>query len=350
MKRGNESKIAAFREQITKIKEDIAQKKTKPVYILMGEESYFIDVVTKEFEDNFIGEDGFREFNQTVLYGKETSVEDIISVARSYPMMAERRLVILKEAQQFKDLELLETYISKPVSSTVLVICYMHKKLEAKKTATKKMLSSKNVYTFVAERLNEDDIINWISISFKRKQIQIDLKASIVLHELIGNDMSRLHSEIEKMSLSLEPGSEVKVEEVSGSVFMSKEYGPFDLQSALSKNNRERAYKIMHYFSQPRNIDMLPVILSSLYSFICKIMIYHTEASRQNIKKPADIYNYTKVFDLNEFSNAVRVYSFDRCKKIIRVLHETDLKLKGVDMAGTDKTGLMKELVYHLLN
>lgn len=350
MRRTEMSKMELFKERIKKLKSDIAQKQLKPVYILMGEESYFIDVLLKEFEENLIDEDGFKEFNQTVLYGKEATIEDIISIARSYPMMADRRLVILKEAQQFKDLDMLETYITKPVSTTVLVICHMHKMIEAKKTKIKNILASKNVEVFRAERLEENDIIDWIKIHFSRKKIRIDSKAAIVLYELIGNDMMRLYSEIEKMSISLEPGSEVKVEEISGSVFNSKEYGPFELQTALTNNNHERAYKIMQYFSQPRNIDMLPVIIAGLFSFFCKIMTFHTEASRNNIKQESDIRKFLNVYDLKEFVKATRIYDFGRCKKIIHLLHQTDMKFKGVDMAGTDKTGLVKELVYHLLH
>lgn len=331
------------------LKADIESLNLKPVYILMGDEGYFLDLLSDMFE-KLIPDDGFREFNFNVLYGKEATAEDVISIARSYPMMADRRVVILKEAQQFKDWEKLATYIQKPVETTVLVIVHRNGAIDGRKKWAKDVLNGPKSEVFESVRLDENRIIDWIITHFKRHRIKVDLKAAIILYELIGSDMSRLYNEIEKMVISLPPNSEVRVEEITGSVGMSKEYSPFDLQTALINRNVERSYRIMHFFSKPPAVEQLPVIIATLYSFFGKIALFHRLASSGKIRSKNDAFKYIRVYDMDEFIRATKVYSFDKCKQVIHLLHTTDLKFKGVDSGTADKAALLKEMVYHILH
>jgi DNA polymerase-3 subunit delta len=331
------------------LKADIESLKLKPTYVLMGDEGYFLDLLSDMFE-KIIGDDGLREFNFNVLYGKEANAEDVISIARSYPMMADRRVLILKEAQQFRDWEKLATYIQKPVHSTVLVIVYRNGTIDGRKKWAKDILQGKYVEVFESKRLDENRIIDWIITHFKRHRIKVDLKAAIILYELIGSDMARLYNEIEKMVIALPPNSEVRVEEITGSIGMSKEYSPFDLQGALINRNVDRSYRIMQFFSKPPAVDQLPVIIATLYSFFCKIALFHRLASSGKIRSKNDAFQYIRVYDMDEFIRATKVYSFDKCKQVIHLLHTTDLKFKGVDSGTADKAALLKEMVYHILH
>jgi len=331
------------------LKADIESLKLKPVYVLMGEEGYFLDLLSDMFE-KLIGDDGLREFNFTILYGKEISAEDIITTARSYPIMTDRRVLIVKEAQHFRDWEKLVSYIQKPVESTVLVMVYRNGMIDGKKKWAKNILQGKHVEVFVSRRLDENRIIDWIISHFKRHKIKVDLKAAIILYELIGSDMARLYNEIEKMVIALPPNSEVRVEEITGSVGLSKEYSPFDLQKALVNRNMDRSYRIMQFFSKPPAVEQLPVIIATLYSFFCKIALYHRLASSGKIRSKYDVLKYIKVHDMDEFIRATKVYSFGKCKEVIHLLHTTDLKFKGVDSGTADKAALLKEMVYHILH
>ncbi|MCX7744061.1 MAG: DNA polymerase III subunit delta [Flavobacteriales bacterium] len=331
------------------LKADIESFKLKPVYVLMGAEGYFLDLISDMFE-RLIPDDGFKEFNFNVLYGKDATAEDVISIARSYPMMADRRVLILKEAQQFKDWEKLATYIQKPVDTTVLVLVHRNGAIDGKKKWAKDILNGPRVEVFESVRLNENRIVEWIITHFKRHRIKVDSKAAYVLYELIGSDMSRLYNEIEKMVISLPPNSEVRVEEITGSVGMSKEYSPFDLQSALINRNKDRAYRIMHFFSKPPAVEQLPVIIATLYSFFCKIAMFHRLASSGKIRSKNDAFKFFRVYDMEEFIRATKVYDFYKCKQVIHLLHITDLKYKGVDSGTADKAALLKELIYHILH
>lgn len=331
------------------LKADIESYKLKPVYVLMGDEGYFLDLISDMFE-KLIGDDGFKEFNFNVLFGKETSAEEVISIARCYPMMADRRVLILKEAQQFREWEKLAQYIKKPVDSTVLVIVYRNGTIDRRKKWAKDVLISPKVEVFESVRLDENRIIDWIVTHFKRHRIKVDLKAAIILYELIGSDMSRLYNEMEKMAIALPPNSEVRVEEITRSVGMSKEYSPFDLQAALINRNVERSYRIMYFFSKSPAVEQLPVIIATLYSFFCKIALFHRLASSGKIRSKNDAFQYIRVYDMDEFIRATQVYSFDKCKQVIHLLHTTDLKFKGVDSGTADKAALLKEMVYHILH
>jgi DNA polymerase-3 subunit delta len=337
-------------EEFRRIQQDILNKRYKPVYILSGTESYYIDLLTQHFENDVISEEEFKEFNLNIVYGKDTTAEGIISIAKSYPMMAERRLLIIKEAQSFKDLDLLESYILKPVASTILVICYKHGKIDSRKKALKNILSAKNIEVFVSDKLNENEIIDWIAKQFNRRKIKIDLKAAFILYELMGDNLSLIYNEIEKMTIALPPGSEVRAEEISSNIGSSKEYNAFELQAALINKNIERSYKIINYFSLPSNQKEIPMIIGALHSFFVKILIYHIEFSKGKIKRDGDVYNYFKVFDLNEFIKATKKFHFKKSQDIIHQLLITDLKFKGVDHTSSDRSGLLKELVFKILH
>ncbi len=324
-----------------------------PVYFLQGEEPFFIDNIIEHIETNALDE-AQKSFNQYILYGKEADLTTIIGTARKYPMMGERQVVIVKEAQEMKgwnkedSQSLMTNYLENPLPSTVLVFGYKYKTLD-KRTRISKSLA-KHAVNLVSKRIYDNQIPSWIQGYAKARNVSISQKATMLLSENIGNNLQRLANEIEKLLLNVDEGSEIDENAVHRYVGISKEFNVFELQGALSAGNFPKALKIVNYFgANPANHPMV-LTLANLFSYFSKILMIHQ--SRDKEKNAVAKLIGVHPFFAGEYLNATKHYSLDQVKRNIQLIHEVDLKSKGVgfNLSKDKESGLLRELLYQLMH
>jgi len=258
-------------EAVKAIVTDIKQKNLKPVYFLMGEEPYYIDKISDFIADNVLTEDE-RGFNQMSLYGKETSIDEIVSNAKRFPMMAEHQVIIVKEAQELsRTIENLISYVENPQPTTVLVICYKYKKLDKRKKLYKAV--QKNGVLFESKKLYENQVADWIRKVLNGKKYQISPKASALLVEFLGTDLSRINNELEKLFLVVPLGSEITPAHIEEHIGISKDYNNFELKKAIGERNITKAGKIVTYFSQNPKDNPFVLTVTLLHSFFTPAIV-----------------------------------------------------------------------------
>jgi DNA polymerase-3 subunit delta len=328
------------------VMEDLKNRVFKSMYLIMGEETYFIDQISNYLQNNLLPESD-RTFNQIIFYGKDTDVLNIISAARKYPMMATHNVVIIKEAQSLKNIEQLLHYVEKPLASTILIINYKYKNLD-KRTALYKSIMSKGL-VFESNKIYEDQIPAWIEKYLKGKGYSIELNASMMLVEFLGNDLSKIAGELDKLIITL-PQNQKKItpEHVESNIGISKEYNNFELQKALILKDDLKAYRIAIYFGDNQKNTPFAVTIASLYYFFSKLIAFHylKDASRNEIASELKINPYF----LNDYIQGYKVYPIDKSLKIISVLREYDLKSKGIGNYSATPGDLLKELIFRILN
>jgi DNA polymerase-3 subunit delta len=328
-----------------KILAELKNRHYSPVYFLMGEESYFIDILTDYIADNVLSE-AERSFNQMILYGKDTDVNAIITAARRFPMMAQYQVVIVKEAQQVKKIEDLQHYVNQPLASTILVVNYKYKKID-KRTRFYKLLNEKGV-VFESEKLYEDKIPAWITGWLEQKGIQIEPKASVMMVDYLGNDIGKIVNELDKLLLILPPGSTlITALLVEQNIGISKEYNTFELNKAIVAREILKANRIIQYFSKnPKNNPMV-LSLSSLYYFFSKLLLFHClkDKSRENVTKSLGI----STFFIPEYQLAAKNYPVNKVINVVSLLREYDLKSKGSGSMASEGD-LLKELVFKIIH
>jgi DNA polymerase-3 subunit delta len=324
---------------------DIQNKKFEKVYFLHGEEGFFIDEITKALVENVL-EEHERDFNQAIMYGKDSEVLNIISEAKGYPMMAERKLVIIKEAQDLKDFDLLESYFENPSDRTVFVINYKHKTFDTRKKIAK--VVAKNGLIFKSDKVKEYHLAQWISTYVKSVGYGITSKASILLSEFLGNDLSRITNELEKLFLLLEKGTDINDVHIEENIGISKDYNPFELVNAISVRDVTKAFKIANYFEHNPKAGDLMVVIPSTFNFFTKLMRIHF----LNNKSSEGVAAALKVhpFVATQHINATKVYNPKKIASNIAILHEYDLKAKGIGNSSFSQGELMREMIYRLLH
>lgn len=327
------------------ILKSLRAKQYKPVYFLMGEEPYFIDQVSDYIEQNVLDE-GEKEFNQTILYGREVDVLSIISAARRFPMMAEHQVIIVKEAQNIRDIEALQPYIEKPLDSTILVICYKYKTLDKRKTFTKKV-NEKGI-VLETKKLYADKIPAWITAYLKPKNYGIQPKAAVMLAEYLGNDLSRIVNELEKLSITVKPGSEITPGDVSSNIGISKDFNVFELQEALGRKDILKVNLIAKFFAANPKDNPLIVTLATLFGFFSKILVYHYLQD----KSPRSVAEALKInpFFTKDYESAARHYSARQSMDAIGLIREFDLRSKGVEGGSASDGELLKELLFKIMH
>lgn len=255
-------------DEVVKIVNDIKIGNIKPIYFLMGEEPYYIDKLSDFIEENVLAEDE-KGFNQTVLYGRDVTIEDIIGTAKRYPMMAERQVVIVKEAQDLsKTIDKLESYAENPMLSTVLVICYKYKTLDKRKKVTKELTKSGIVYE--SKKLYENQVGEWIKRVLQGKNYGIEPKASAMLVEFLGTDLSKINNELEKLQIILPKGSTITPKDIEENIGFSKDFNNFELINALGSKNQLKAYQIVNYFAENEKANPLVVTTGTVFGFFCE--------------------------------------------------------------------------------
>ena len=324
---------------------EIRNKKFEKIYFLHGEEPYFIDVLTKAIQDNAL-EESERDFNQSILYGKDAEVLSLISELKSYPMMAERRLVILKEAQYFKAIEQLESYLENPVTSTIFVICYKYKTFDARKKTLKNAL--KNGVVFKSEKVKEYQLAEWIQQYIKTTGYELTSKACMLLIESLGNDLGRIVKELEKLAVLIEKGTIINENHIEENIGISKDYNVFELTNAVANKDNLKALKIVDYFEHNPKAADLVFVISNLFKFFSQIMRIHflPNKSREAVAQALGVHPFVA----GELTNAKNKYDPRKIAANITLIHEYDLKSKGVGNTSATQGELMREMVYQLIH
>ncbi|MRT91892.1 DNA polymerase III subunit delta [Ancylomarina sp. 16SWW S1-10-2] len=325
---------------------NIKKQKYAPIYFLMGEESFYIDKITDYILANALPE-AERDFNQTIFYGKDANIANILDTARRFPMMATRQLVVVKEAQLLKDIEFLDSYIKNPLKSTILVINYKYKSLDKRKVFTKNI--AKYGILFESKKIYENQLPDWIAKYASNLKLKIDTKAGILLSEFLGNDLSKISNELDKLSINIPKGSTITAEEIEKNIGISKDFNNFELQNALGKKDVVKANQIINYFSTNEKNKPIFVTIALLYSYFSKILKFHFLKNKTNDKLIASALGVNPYF-VKDYKSAARLYNPRKVVSIIKLLREYDLKSKGIGNVSSKNGDLLKELIFKTLH
>lgn len=316
-----------------------------PVYFLTGEEPYYIDAISDFVEENILT-DVEKEFNQTVVYGRDTDVISLISMAKRYPMMANHQVLIIKEAQDIKNIEELLPYIEKPLSSTVLVVNFKYRKIDKRKTFFRQI--DKNGVLFESPKLYDNKVGAWINNYVKEKGYSISPKANAMLAEFLGSNLSKIVNEISKLLINIPDNATINDELVEKNIGISKDYNIFELQNAIGSKNVLKANQIANYFGANPKENSIVKTISMLFPFFMKLLVYHQlkDRSKNNIASALSI----SPFFVQDFQLAARKYNVKKLHRNISLLREYDLKSKGVDSVSPSEGELLKELLYKIIH
>jgi len=330
-------------EEILKNVED---KKFYPIYLLMGEEPYYIDKITEALERHVLEEDQ-KPFNLNILYGRDQDASAVDHMARRFPMGATHNLVIIKEAQNLSNIDNLVFYANNPLNSTVLVICYKHKEFDKRKKVYKAI--QKTGLIFDSKRVYDDKIPRWIINYLSQKNCRIEPNAAMILNEYLGNDLSKIANELDKLLVTLPTGeSKITPEHIEKNIGISKEYNNFELMKALARRNLAKCYRIVHYFSENPKDNPLSQTISSLFYFFSKILALHfmDGQSSRDIATTLQVH----AFFVPDYQQAARSFSKRKTVEIISILREFDLKSKGLGGGNASEAYLLKEMIFRILH
>ncbi len=311
----------------------------KPIYFLMGEEAYYIDAISDYIEKTVLSEEE-KGFNQMVLYGRDVTIDDIVGNAKRYPMMAERQVVIVKEAQDLsRTIENLVSYVENPQPTTVLVFCYKYKKLDARKKLSKAV--KKSGVLFESKKLYDNQIPDWIKRTLASKGYTISPKAAQMLTEFLGTDLGKINNELEKLQLILKPGEQITPQVIEENIGISKDFNNFELQNAIGERDIKKAFSIIQYFAQNPKNNPIVMTVSLLYGFFVKVLKYHSLTNKASAAKELGVNPYF----LKDYEKAARNYPMKKVSGIIATIREVDMKSKGVGAANMSQGDLLKELL-----
>ena len=333
-------------DEVLKIIKDIQSGILKPIYFFMGEEAYFIDKLTSYMEQNILSDEE-KGFNQMVFYGRDVSIEDIVSQAKRYPMMADKQVVIVKEAQELsRTIDRLESYLENPQPTTVLVFAFKYKSLDKRKKVTK-LLAAKGV-VFESKKLYENQVGAWVSRVLSGKGYKIDPKAAEMLVAFLGNDLGRIANELEKLEIILPKGTIISPDHIEENIGISKEFNVFEFRKAIGHRNQLQAYKIANYFANNPKDNPLVMTTSLVFSFFSQLLEYHGLKD----KSPANVSKVLKVnpYFLSDYDIALKNYPMRKVSAIISQLRIIDLKSKGVNANAISQGDLLKEMLFHIFN
>ena len=332
--------------EINQIVADIRDGNLKPIYFLMGEEPYYIDKISNYIEDHVLDESE-KGFNQVVMYGRDVSVEEIIASAKRFPMMAERQVLIVKEAQDLsRTIEKLVPYIENPQPTTVLVINYKYKKIDKRKKLYK--ATAKNGLIFESKPLYENQVADWIRRVLGGKKYQAEPKAAQMLVEFLGTNLSKISNELDKLMSIVPQGTIITPDHIEQHIGISKDFNNFELRKAIGEKNILKANRIIHYFAQNPRHNPLVMTISLLNSFFTQLLIFHglKNKSREHVAKALGIRPYF----VNDYSTAARYYPMKKVAQIIHLLRDADMKSKGVNANNQSQSDILKELLFKIMH
>jgi DNA polymerase-3 subunit delta len=329
---------------LDKLFADLKKGIYKPIYWLEGEEEFFIDEVI-QFAENRILPEAEKSFNQSVFYGRDSTWSDVVNACRRYPMFAERQVVILKEAQSMRDIEKLEGYIEKPLDSTLLFVAYKNKKVDGR-TKLAKLLKQKAVFV-TTKKLYDNELPEWTNDLVRSKGFTITNKALFLLVDHIGNDLSRLNNEIDKLTLNLSKSKNITEDDIETFVGVSKEFNVFELQQAIAHKDLYKAIRIIQYFEANPKAAPIQLIFPSLYNFFSKVQIIYSVPARDERSVAAAI--GVNGFFVKDYLQTATRFSAHEVEKLILLLHQYNLRAIGINDAGTTDALLLKEMVVKMI-
>ncbi len=326
---------------------DLKKRSFKPIYFLYGNEPYFIDQITDYIENNLLDE-AEKGFNQVVLYGRDVSIDAIVSQAKRFPMMADYQVVIVKEAQHLaRTIHQLEAYVDQVQPTTILVFNYKYKSPDKRKSVFKKM--AKVGVLFESKPLYENQVPAWISNYVKTKAFTIEPKASLMLVEFLGTELSKITNELQKLFIVLDSGSTITPEIVEKNIGISKDYNNFELRHAIGSKNIVKANQIITYFAQNPKSNPTVMTISLLNSFFTQLLQYHALPNKTNPKAVAAALRVNPFF-VKDYTLAGKNYPMRKVSQIIAYLREADLKSKGVGARDLPQADLLKELLFKIMH
>lgn len=324
---------------------DIKNRKFKPVYFLMGEEAYFIDIISDYIEDNVLPEEG-RGFDQMVLYGRDVTIDDIVGNAKRFPMMSEYQVIIVKEAQDLsRTIEKLVDYVKQPQPSTILVFNYKYKTIDKRKTLYKTL--NKAGVVFESKKLYENKVPDWIKRVLASKNYTIAPKAAQMLVEFLGTDLSKINNELNKLQIVLPKGTQITPEHIEENIGISKDFNNFELRKAIGDLDVKKAQQIVKYFAENPKDNPMVVTVSLLFAFFSQLLQFHGLADK-NPRNVASTLGINPYF-VNEFINAAHNFPMKKVSAVIATLREFDVKSKGVGSNAISQGDLLKELVVKIV-
>ena len=330
---------------VDKIINDWKKKSFKPVYWFEGEEEFFIDKAVEYAEHNILSESE-ASFNLSVFYGKDANWADIINACKRYPMFAERHVVLLKEAQQMRDIEKLESYIDNPLSSTILVVSYKDKKLDARKKFAK-LVKEKGVMVST-KKMYDKELPQWTQELLQAKGLTISPKGLALLVDHIGNDLTRIENEIDKLSVNLGKRTNITEDDIEKYIGVSKDFNVFELQTAMAAKDLSKCIRIIQYFEANPKAAPIQLVLPSLYSFFSKVfMVFGANAQDERAIATAIGVN---PFFMKGYMQAARLYTYPGVEKALLLLHNYNLKSVGVGSIGTEDASLLKEMIVKIMS
>ncbi len=317
----------------------------KPVYFLMGEESYYIDKLSDYLIDNVVKEED-QAFDQTVVYGKDVDIDTVINLAKRYPMMSDYQLVVVKEAQQIKSYDRLSFYLQNPLPSTILVFCYKYGTMDKRRavfTAIQKVGA-----VFESKKLYDNQVAGKVMEIASEKGLTLDVKSANIIADFLGADLGKISNEIDKLQIALPQGATVTPADIERNIGISKDYNNFELVDALATKNVERANKIVDYFEQNKNNNPLVMTIAVLFSFFSNLLIYNTLAdkSKMNVASTLKI----NPFLVGRYQNAAAYYNTAKLMRIISYIRETDAASKGAGDLLMNESELLKLLIFKILH
>jgi len=328
---------------------ELKKRQYRSVYFLMGEEPYFIDVISDYIAENVLAEQE-RAFNQVVMYGKDTNVYSVVDAAKRFPMMAQQQVIIVKEAQTLKEIDKLQFYIEKPLQSTILVICHKYKSVAKNTKLYKALDNSANVAVLDSKKMYDNQVPAWIDGYLKERGYTIVPAAATLLTEYLGTELSKVANELNKLIILPIPDKKITLEIIEKNIGISKDYNVFEFQKALGAKDILKANRIVDYFARNPNSNPMVLVISSLYSYFVKILTYHYLPD----KSQSAVASALKVppFFVKDYEAAARKYSAPKIIQIISILREYDLKSKGIgnNSTSTSDGDLMKEMTYKILH
>ncbi|MFY8182307.1 MAG: DNA polymerase III subunit delta [Flavobacterium sp.] len=333
-------------DEVVKIINDIKSGNIKPIYFLMGDEPYYIDKLTEYIEQNVLQEHE-RDFNQTILYGRDVTIEDVVGNAKRFPMMADRQVVVVREAQELsRTIDKIESYVENPQPTTVLVFAYKYKTLDKRKKVTK--LLDKHGVVFESKKMYDNQVGTWISRVLQGKGYSIEPKANAMLVEFLGNDLSRISNELNKLQIILPKGHTINPKDIEENIGFSKDFNVFELQNALGSRNQLKAYQIAQYFADNPKDNPMVVTTSLVFSFFIKLLKYHGLKDK-NPKNVAAVLGVSPFF-LKDYDVALKNYPMKKVSSIVATLRDIDVKSKGVGANSLPNHDLLKEMLVKIFN
>lgn len=330
------------------IVEQIRRQEYKPIYLLMGEEAYYIDRISEYIADNVLTKDE-QDFNQTIIYcTRETAVADVINCARRYPMMAKHQVVIVKEAQNLLKIDELAVYAQNPMETTILVICYKNGKVDGRKKLIPAV--EKVGVVFESPKLKDGMLPQFIADYLRRKQVSIEERACLMMAESVGADLNRMAGELDKLVLALPTGQmRITPDLVEQHVGISKEFNLWELRTAVSNKDVAKVNKIIFYFDQNPKANSPVATVAMLFNFFAQVMLayYSPDKTERGMMAQLDL---RQNWQLREYTTAMRNYTALKTMRIIGKLREADARLKGINRGNLTDADIMHELFFYILH